>query len=109
MKASSHWFFQRISAVFLCILVPVVWWLLPLFKHASYRDCLQMAKAPLPLLGIIFLVIVTLYHARLGMQVVIDDYSRGIKKRLFHFCIDSLLVVMLLCLLFSIVLLLKRI
>ncbi len=109
MKASSHWFSQRASAVILCALVPAIWWLVALLHHTPYKDCLRIAKAPLLLIGITLLVIVTLYHARLGMQVIIDDYSQGIKRRLFHFCVDSVLTMIVICLLFSIILLLKGI
>jgi succinate dehydrogenase / fumarate reductase membrane anchor subunit len=109
MKASSHWFSQRASAVVLCTLLPAIWWLVPFLKHTPYNDCLRTAKAPFPLIGITLLLIVTLYHARLGMHVIINDYSRGIKRRLFHFCVDSLLTAVVICLLFSIILLLKGI
>lgn len=107
MKASSHWFFQRVSAAIVSALVPMVWWFVGYMKHNSYGELVNIIKTPCSLLVITVICFVALYHARLGMEVVIDDYTRGIKRRSIQLCADSFLLVMLLSLLFSVILLLK--
>jgi succinate dehydrogenase / fumarate reductase membrane anchor subunit len=109
MKASSHWFFQRVSAIMLCVLVPSMWWFVDAVKYYSYTELMHAIKTPFSLFVVTVICLVALYHARLGMQVVIDDYSRGIRRRVFQLCTDSVLLLMALGLFFSGIILLKGI
>jgi succinate dehydrogenase / fumarate reductase membrane anchor subunit len=71
---ASHWIAQRVSSVAMFLLVPVFVWML---AHSGAPDA-DAARAffASPAGAIVTLLTLTagLYHMRLGMQVVIEDY-----------------------------------
>ncbi len=72
-----HWFAQRASAVLLIFLV--AWLIYAAFAlagadHAAARAFLAR---PVNTALAILLVVALLYHAMLGLQVVIEDYVHG--------------------------------
>jgi len=71
---SHHWLVQRFTAI--GNLVLVVWLvvsliLLPNLSYLTVRDWLSN---PVPATAMALLVICSLWHARLGMQVMLEDY-----------------------------------
>lgn len=71
---TSHWWMQRVSAVLLAPLS--IWFLLcalPLFG-ADYADARVWLAQPLNAFLILALVLAVIYHALLGVQVVVEDY-----------------------------------
>ncbi len=69
-----HWLVQRTTAV--ANLVLMIWLLVSLvmlgdFGHASVTKWLSQPVAAVPM---ILLVITLFWHARLGLQVLIEDY-----------------------------------
>ena len=81
--ASHHFWVQRISALGM---IPLVIWLcfsIALLPEASYAAVVSWMQSPLN--GIITLVFVVLsfFHAQLGLQVIIEDYVSCHSKRLF--------------------------
>lgn len=92
---ADHWLHQKITAI---ANVPLVIWLVYSIvdlKGASYGEFTAWLAAPLNAVLMILLLISTLYHARLGTQVVIEDYiaspclrtAKLIGIRLFFFAI----------------------
>lgn len=76
-----HWWHQRLTALALiplCLLfaVMVVW--LVGEPHAVVADWLG---SPVPGLLMLVMIVAGLYHLKLGMQVVIEDY---VHSRLWH-------------------------
>jgi succinate dehydrogenase / fumarate reductase membrane anchor subunit len=72
--AVGHWWSQRLTAL---VLVPLSIWLLLLLHHAfnaPYAETLAWLKSPLNALAIGAWNVVVMYHAALGVQVVIEDY-----------------------------------
>ena len=70
----GHWWYQRLTAA---ALVPLSVWLLLLLHHAlnaPYADTLAWLKSPLNATAIGAWIVVVMYHAALGVQVVIEDY-----------------------------------
>jgi succinate dehydrogenase / fumarate reductase membrane anchor subunit len=70
----AHWWAQRVSAVALLFLVP--WFLVTTVSllgvdHANARAFLA---APLNATLMLAFVLSVMWHARLGLQVVIEDY-----------------------------------
>ena len=92
---TSHFWHQRLTAL---LLIPLVLWVgfslaaLPV-AHGTLVGWIQQ---PLVTVGLALLIIVTFYHAQLGLQVVIEDYVSSHSARTV-----SLLVSSLLCLLFG--------
>ena len=73
----AHWYAQRVSAVALALLG--LWLLISLLttdlsSHAALVDWLA---SPFSAVLMLLLVITACYHALLGLQVVIEDYSAG--------------------------------
>ena len=73
-SGAHHWLMQRVTAI--GNLVLMIWFitsvlLLPDLNYATAREWLS---APVPATAMALLVISTLWHARLGLQVVIEDY-----------------------------------
>jgi len=69
-----HWYAQRASAVFLLVLIG---WLVFAIFHLAGADHATSARfiaQPVNAAFLILLVVTSLYHAMLGLQVVIEDY-----------------------------------
>lgn len=71
---TMHWWMQRVTAV---LLVPLSLWLmfcaLPMLG-AGYADARVWLAQPLNAFLILALALTVIYHALLGVQVVIEDY-----------------------------------
>ena len=95
--ALNHWITQKISAL---ILLPLLCWFLFIFKDFINRDynnqILWMQTFSNSLLLALF-IIVALFHLRLGLTVVIEDYIHNLKSKNF-----LLSLITILCLLFSV-------
>jgi succinate dehydrogenase membrane anchor subunit len=70
----GHWTHQRLTAVANVLLV--LWFVFSAMAlaGADYAEVRAWLAAPVPASLMILLVISTFYHARLGVQVVIEDY-----------------------------------
>ena len=72
---SGHWFTQRLTAVALVILG--LWFvasLAMLGPGASHESVVHWLRSPLAAALALLLVVVSAWHAQLGLQVVIEDY-----------------------------------
>jgi succinate dehydrogenase / fumarate reductase membrane anchor subunit len=70
----QHWWMQRLTAL---ALVPLGIWLVASVVGLAGADRAAIAlwlSAPFTLGALSLLILATLYHAALGMQVVIEDY-----------------------------------
>ena len=73
-NGAHHWLLQRFTAIgnlALLIWFVVSLFLLPNFDYATVREWIAR---PVPATAIALLVVSTFWHARLGIQVVIEDY-----------------------------------
>ena len=73
-SGSHHWLLQRFTAV--GNLVLVIWLVISLllmsdFQFATVREWIAQ---PVPATAMALLIISTFWHARLGMQVMLEDY-----------------------------------
>ena len=69
-----HWWHQRVSAVGMVGLVS--WMVVLLFSlvDADYQTALNMLAHPVNATVVVLFVAVGLWHASLGLQVVLEDY-----------------------------------
>ena len=70
----EHWWRQRLTAI---ALVPLgLWFVVSLLAHigGGYEQAVNWLGQPLPTILMIVLIVVTFYHAALGVQVVVEDY-----------------------------------
>jgi succinate dehydrogenase / fumarate reductase membrane anchor subunit len=73
-SGSHHWWHQRLTAI---ALIPLsLWFITTLMKHMSdsHHEAVAWISSPFITALLIALVISVFYHAKLGMQVVIEDY-----------------------------------
>jgi succinate dehydrogenase / fumarate reductase membrane anchor subunit len=91
MRPSHHWLHQRISAFILLIHVPIAWWCMHTLSGAAYDQWRQFMKQPIVLLGLTVFITLLVYHIYLGMQVVIEDYTKGTARS------SALLILKLVC------------
>ena len=71
---SHHWLLQRFTAIGNLLLVL---WLLAsilMLPNLAYVTVAEWLSAPIPATAMILLVISTFWHARMGVQVMIEDY-----------------------------------
>ena len=71
---SGHWYSQRVTAVALVILG--IWFVasLVMLGGASHEVVVAWLQAPFPAVMAMLLVVVSAYHAHLGLQVIFEDY-----------------------------------
>lgn len=85
IKPHYHWQLQRLTALFLIFALPLLLGLLFHWKTASYQDILLSLRNPVLNLFIALTIITCLYHAVLGLQVVIMDYLKGMANKVAFF------------------------
>jgi succinate dehydrogenase / fumarate reductase, membrane anchor subunit len=77
----GHWRFQRLTAVVLTPLTILILLLLHKALHAPYAETVSWLSEPFTALGVIAWFAAVLYHAALGVQVVLEDYVADISLR----------------------------
>ncbi|WP_232494023.1 succinate dehydrogenase, hydrophobic membrane anchor protein [Novosphingobium kaempferiae] len=69
-----HWLLQRFTAIgnLLSVLFLIV--SLVLLPDYTYGTMVEWIAKPVPAVAMILLVVTTFWHARLGLQVLVEDY-----------------------------------
>lgn len=76
-EGMHHWWMQRITAI---ALIPLVVWFaisLVMLSGADYAVARAWIGSPLVMVLLTLTIAVGLYHATLGLQVVLEDYTSG--------------------------------
>ena len=71
---TQHWWVQRVTAVALALLTPWFLWLAISLVGADHLTVRQTLAQPLTATLMLAFVISAFWHAKLGVQVVIEDY-----------------------------------
>ena len=71
---THHWWVQRVTAVALALLTPWFLWLAISLVGADHLAVRQTLAQPLTATLMLAFVISAFWHAKLGVQVVIEDY-----------------------------------
>lgn len=75
-KGVSHFWMQRVTAA---ALIPLAVWLLAsvvAYSGADYDAAILFLKDPINVTLLLLLIVAAFAHARLGLQVVVEDYIR---------------------------------
>jgi len=73
-QGAHHWLLQRFTAIgnlVLVLFLLVSFLMLPAYDYATVTDWLA---SPIASAALILLIVSTFWHARLGLQVLIEDY-----------------------------------
>ncbi len=73
-QGSQDWWQQRVSAV---ALAPLSLWMavnLSLLPDTTYAEVIHWMSLPWNTILLLSFILLTLYHAMMGLQVVIEDY-----------------------------------
>ena len=76
-EGADHFWQQRLTAVANVFLGIGLVWLLVTIAGADHAEARAWLSQPLVALLLLLLVLSGIYHMRLGMQVVIEDYIHG--------------------------------
>ncbi len=72
---THHWWMQRLTAI---VLAPLsIWFVTNMLCGAMYTSSEKVGQwfaHPLTAMGVIALLVALFFHAKLGLQVVIEDY-----------------------------------
>lgn len=79
MKATQHWWMQRLTAI---LLLPLSYWLIAFLRitlNGNYFEMLEWLALPLNKIALISWFLIVCFHATIGLQVVLEDYvsNRG--------------------------------
>lgn len=77
---THHWLLQRFTAVGNLLLVTWFGVSLLLLPNLNYQNAVDWISGPVPATAMALLVISAFWHARLGMQVMIEDYVHGANR-----------------------------
>ncbi|KUR71305.1 succinate dehydrogenase [Novosphingobium fuchskuhlense] len=73
-QGTHHWLSQRLTAVGNLVLIPFLMISLALMPAHDYATIHSWAAKPLPATALILIMINTFQHARMGVQVMLEDY-----------------------------------
>jgi succinate dehydrogenase / fumarate reductase membrane anchor subunit len=73
-EGAHHWMLQRFTAIGNLVLMSYLAVSLALLGDYGYASMVKWLSQPLAATAIILLVISVFWHARIGLQVVIEDY-----------------------------------
>ena len=73
-SGTGHWWWQRVTAVLLVVLVPWLIGLLLSMVGADAESARNVIAKPWNLITLAAFVIAAFWHAKLGIQVVLEDY-----------------------------------
>jgi succinate dehydrogenase / fumarate reductase membrane anchor subunit len=81
-----HWYAQRASAVLLIFLVGWLIYAIIKLSGADHSEASAFIANPTNAAFLVVLIVASLYHAVLGLQVVIEDYvHHPVLELVFHF------------------------
>jgi len=94
-QGPHHWWVQRVSSVALLFLTP--WFLLSLISlgDVSYASVTLWIAQPVHSVLLSLFLVTTVYHAQLGLQVVIEDYIANEAARLIIMLIVNFALLLL--------------
>lgn len=92
-EGTDHFWRQRLTAVANVPLVLTGLWLIISMIGQPHAEVLERLSSPLVAIFLALFAISVLYHMRLGMQVVIEDYIHGELRKVFLLMLNTFFVI----------------
>lgn len=94
-EGAHHFIAQRVTAVALLFLAP--WFLISIISAArgGYQTSVDFVANPINAVLILLALGAALYHMRIGMQVVIEDYIAKTSSKMILLMLNTFIVVAL--------------
>ena len=82
-EGAEHWWHERLSSI--AALLLYIWLAVSLIRLPSldHRTLAEWLASPLAAVPMLLLVATTFWHAKMGLQVVIEDYVHDEGSKLF--------------------------
>ena len=81
-SGSHHWLAQRFTSVLLVVLITWMLYIISCTAGLRMSEVIEVVKKPYNVLAISLFAITAFYHATLGMQIIIEDYTQHRMARL---------------------------
>ncbi|MCB2047696.1 MAG: succinate dehydrogenase, hydrophobic membrane anchor protein [Novosphingobium sp.] len=79
-SGTHHWLLQRWTAIGNLVAIAYLAVSLLLLPNLGYPAVSAWVASPIPAIAIALLIVSTFWHARLGLQVFIEDYVHGANR-----------------------------
>ena len=102
-EGAHHWRMQNLTSI---ALIPLTLWLaysIASFGGMSYEQVIAWMQSPWVAVSLALLVVVMIYHAQLGIQVIIEDYVGGWLRITSLILLNFTCIVLVFLALFSII------
>ena len=83
-EGSNHFKWQRLTSIAMLPLMVYSVAIVVALVGADYATTTAWLSSPLVWLPLLALILLSIWHMRLGMQVIIDDYAKGGAAGFFH-------------------------
>ncbi len=100
-KPHYTWQFQRLSALFLVFTLPIFLMIFYSLKNATYQQIILRLQTPWVPVLISLIIMASLYHALLGIQVISRDYLSDLSASVVVTAVQMLTVGLMVLSLFS--------
>jgi succinate dehydrogenase / fumarate reductase membrane anchor subunit len=92
---AGHWWLQRVSSVALTLLT--LWFIFALIALGdfSYPAVVTWIGAPINAVLLTLLILTTVYHTQLGLQVVVEDYVASAGPKILTMLAINFILVLL--------------
>lgn len=81
---SGHFKWQRLTSIAMLPLLVYCVAMIVALVGMDYATTVAWLSSPVVWLPLLALILLSIWHMRLGMQVVIDDYARGTQASVLH-------------------------
>lgn len=95
---AGHWWMQRVSAIALIVLGAWLVIVLPGIGGLDYQHASAWVARPINSVLLTLLLIAMLYHSKLGIQVVIEDYVNAHALKVFALLLSVFVHILLMVL-----------
>ncbi len=73
-EGAHHWLVQRLTAIGNVVLVLWLAFSIALLPDMGYATVTKWLSSPIPATAMVLLLVSVFWHARMGLQVLIEDY-----------------------------------